>query len=88
MRITAAMLAKYGYTEGCEGCRYKRAGLADAKTHSERFRQRIAEAMGEMEEGRRVMGKQDERHESQLIDSKITDFMIPEGIYIANHCYT
>ena len=65
MRITAAMLAKYGYTEGCEGCRYKRAGLAEAKAHSEKCRQRIVEAMRETEEGRRVMEREDERHKSQ-----------------------
>ena len=79
MRITAAMLAKYGYTEGCEGCRYKRAGLAEAKAHSERCRQRIVEAMSEMEEGRRVMEREDERHKSQWLDAMVTDFIIPES---------
>ena len=61
MRITPALLQRYGYTEGCEGCRYKRAGLADGRSHSERCRTRIYEAMGESEEGKRVRERDDER---------------------------
>ena len=33
MIITAAIVTKYGYTKGCEDCRYKREGLAETKVH-------------------------------------------------------
>ena len=55
------MLLQYGYTEGCEGCRYKKAGFADGRNHSERCRARILEAMGETEVGRRALERDDER---------------------------
>ena len=45
MRITKAVLDKYGYTEGCEGCRRRAAGL-DKHDHSEICRARIWDAMG------------------------------------------
>ena len=41
MPITKRILEKYGYTEHCEGCRHKRAGLAEARNHSEECRERI-----------------------------------------------
>ena len=31
MQITGGLLSKYGYTPGCEGCRYKQAGLAESR---------------------------------------------------------
>ena len=61
MRITKALLSKYGYTEGCEGCRYKTAGLSDGRNHTERCRSRIVEAMGETVEGRRARERDDDR---------------------------
>ena len=45
MRITGVMLQKYGYTEGCDGCRYKRAGMREARSHTEVCRRRIGEVM-------------------------------------------
>ena len=45
MRIMPYMLEKYGFTEGCEGCRHKQAGLQGARDHSETCRVRIMEAI-------------------------------------------
>ena len=42
-RITHKTLEKYGYTEGCDGCTHKRAGLGETKNHSEACRARIDE---------------------------------------------
>merc|ERR1711963_1067941 len=40
------MLDKFGYTEGCEGCRHKRSGVGGGnKPHSEICRSRINEAV-------------------------------------------
>ena len=61
MRINNALLAKYGYTEGCEGCRFKSAGLNETRGHSEVCRRRIWEAMDLDEEGRRHKEAQEER---------------------------
>ena len=43
LRITKKDLDKYGYTEGCEGCRFKQAGIRDHRAHSEACRRRIAD---------------------------------------------
>ena len=51
MRITADMLAEYGYTDGCEGCRFKKAGMKGTRPHSERCRSRIMEVLSKAEEG-------------------------------------
>ena len=40
-RITHKTLDKYGYTEGCDGCVYKGAGLKEPRNHSEACRKRI-----------------------------------------------
>ena len=53
MRITPTVLAKYGYTPECEGCRYKRAGFTESRNHSEACRTRLSEAMDGDEYGRR-----------------------------------
>ena len=45
MRIMPYKLGKYGFTEGCEGCRHKQAGLQGARDHSETCRVRIMEAV-------------------------------------------
>ena len=34
-KITQEILAKYGYSDKCEGCRPKRAGLRQARPHAE-----------------------------------------------------
>ena len=61
MRITGVMLQKYGYTEGCDGCRYKRAGMREARPHTEVCRRRIEEAMMGDETDRRKKEEDDER---------------------------
>ena len=66
MRITAEMLEKYGYTEGCEGCRFKRAKLADNRAHSERCRKRIMDKMEEDEEGRRKKKMDEDRINNKM----------------------
>ena len=58
MRITGVMLQKYGYTEGC---RYKRAGMREARPHTEVCRRRIGEAMMGDETDRRKKEEDDER---------------------------
>ena len=58
-RISADMLKKHGYTEGCEGCRYQRSGMKDAsgrgRGHNERCRKRTMEEVGKNEEGQRKL---------------------------------
>ena len=61
MRITPIILLQYGYTEGCEGCRYKKAGFSDGRNHSERCMARIFEAMEKTVEGRRAFERDGER---------------------------
>ena len=61
MRITAAILEQYGFTEDCEGCRYRRAGLWESRPHSETCRSRIEQAMNQNDEGRRVLEEQRQR---------------------------
>ena len=61
MRITGVMLQKYGYTEGCDGCRYKRARMREARPHTEVCRRRIGEAKMEDETDRRKEEEEDER---------------------------
>ena len=61
MRITGVMLQKYGYTEGCDGCRYKRAGMREARPHTEVCRRKIGEAMTGDDTDRRKEEEDDER---------------------------
>lgn len=61
MRITSHLLHKYGYTEGCDGCRCRRAGLGEHRGHTEACRDRIEARMEEDEEGRQMKEQSDER---------------------------
>ena len=61
MRITGVMLQKYGYTKGCDGCRYKRAGMREARPQTKVCRRRIGEAMVGDETDRRKKEEEDER---------------------------
>ena len=75
MKITAEMLRKHGYTEGCEGCKFKETGVkVGARTHSERCRKRIMEAISQEEEGferiRRDQERMDWRKKAQEQESK------------------
>ena len=44
-RITAQTLRRYGFTEGCDGCTYARAGMGEHRGHTEECRRRIEEEM-------------------------------------------
>ena len=66
VRITPAVLAKYGYTEGCEGCRYKRAKMAGQRPHSEECRKRIMEALEDDEDGKKAKNRYEERVTNRL----------------------
>ena len=68
MKITNRMLEKYGYSQGCEGCRYKQAGLGETRNHSEVCRARILEAMDNDEDGRRKKEEEEERINRRLAE--------------------
>ncbi len=59
--MTPGVLKKYGYTEGCPGCQYKKAGLDGSKNHSEGCRERIETELAKEEAGREKLRKQAER---------------------------
>ena len=44
-RIMTDMLAAYGYSAGCAGCRHKKSGFTVARDHTDACRRRIAEAI-------------------------------------------
>ncbi len=54
-RITAQILEKYGYTDGCNGCVHKACGHEDHRPHNPQCRRRLSEAM-----------MNDERHKEQV----------------------
>ena len=60
-RITPTMLEEHGYTDGCDGCQRKRAGLRGHAAHSEVCRQRVAEALKQTAAGRAVRRREQER---------------------------
>ncbi len=57
-RMTPGVLEKYGYTEGCPGCKCKRAGLEESKNHTEGCRERIAAELAKEEVGREKLRKE------------------------------
>ncbi len=61
MRFTPGILEKFGYTEGCPGCKMKKAGLEESRNHSEGCRERIAKELAKEEEGREKLRKEAER---------------------------
>ena len=63
MRISMDMLTKYGFTEGCEGCKFKKAGMKGARGHTETCRRRIMEAVSQEEEGFERIRRDQERLE-------------------------
>ena len=63
MRITEALLQQHGYTAGCEGCRFRRAGLGETRPHTEVCRSRLEAAMARDEAGRRALEEQRQRLE-------------------------
>ena len=64
MKITESMLQKFGYTEGCEGCRAKAASMTQ-KPHGEACRKRIEQALDGDEAGRELRRKDTERGEPE-----------------------
>ena len=68
MKITGTHLEKYGYTDDCEGCKHKRAGMRDVRPHSEACRKRIEEAMEEDEEGREQKRRNEERINWKIVE--------------------
>ena len=64
MKITADVLRKHGYTESCEGCKFKETGVTTGgRTHIERSRKRIMEAISQEEQGFDKVRKDQERME-------------------------
>ena len=55
------MLNKYGYTEGCEGCRFKQAGLDNGRAHSVACRKRLVEALKGDPKAAKALEREDER---------------------------
>ena len=58
MRITETLLQQYGYTVGCEGCRFRRAGLGETRPHTEECRTRVEAALAANEAGRAALEAQ------------------------------
>ena len=67
-RITIPMLNKYGYTEECEGCRFKQAGLNNARAHSEQCRKRLSEAVAKDDVDAAILDRENERIAIRLED--------------------
>jgi len=61
LRITAKDLQKYGYTDKCEGCKFKKLGWKEHRPHSEVCRRRLREAMEGDAEGKDKVRREDER---------------------------
>ena len=68
MRITPGMFAERGYTDGCAGCRHKRAGFEGPKGHPEACRRRIRSALAESQSGRQALTREEERLDRRLAD--------------------
>ena len=78
MNISAAILRKYGFSDGCDGCRYHRTGIQDPnarKPHSEACRERIRNAMLQDDTDKEKIGKEDERINGKIAEQleKSTD---------------
>ena len=66
MKIMKWMLDKYGYTDGCEGCRLKRSGVTDQRPHTKSCRERTEQALDGDEKGRRV---------KEAVSTRFTEWM-------------
>ena len=67
------MLQKYGYTEGCEGCRAKAGGMTQ-KLHREACRKRIEQAHDWDAAGRELCRKNTERENQRIAEKMEMDF--------------
>ncbi len=61
MRFNPSLLVKFGYTEGCPGCKMKKAGMDESRNHSEGCRERIMKELAKEEEGREKIRKEAEK---------------------------
>ncbi len=68
VKITEAMLRKYGYTEGCQGCSFRRAGLSEQRAHSEACRTRIEGLLDRETEGSKNWERAKRRQDSFIAD--------------------
>ena len=87
MKITDEILRKYGHTDGCTGCKYKKAGMEN-RVHSEMCRKRIEEAMEGDEEGRR-MSQAKERENKWLAEQleKAEEEKREKSMHVLSFCY-
>ena len=65
-RITDGLLKKHGYTEGCDGCRFKKTDLGDHRGHSDKCRKMLEEEMGKDEDGKRKRSRDKMRIEYKM----------------------
>ena len=68
MRITDAMLNKYGYTENCPGCTCRKANVGEVRAHTEECRKRIEEALEGDDEGREIKRRNFERESRRMAE--------------------
>ena len=66
-KIAQRMLQKHPYTEGCEGCRAKAAGMIQTP-HGEACRKRTGQALGGDGAGRQLRRKNTERENQRIAD--------------------
>ena len=59
MRITDAILEKYGFTDGCPGCQHKREGRPGHRPHTDECRQRLYAKMQANEHDREKLKAED-----------------------------
>ena len=69
MRISPAILRKYGFTTGCEGCRYKRAGFKESRGHNEECRNRLYQRMSEDPEDKEKLNIDERRITQKMADN-------------------
>ena len=77
-RITIPMLNKYGYTEGCEGCRFKQAGLDNGRAHSVACRKRLVEALKGDSKDAKALDRENERIAIRMADEEGMPAMVEE----------
>jgi hypothetical protein len=69
MRITMETLQKYGFSEDCEGCRFKRAGMNERRGHSDKCRERIYKEMQNDEDDKQKLKTEEDRINHKLAES-------------------
>ena len=74
MMITKDMLDEYGYTEGCDACHKKRAGITHRTQHTEECRHGLRERMSTTDSGKKRLAETGERinrrMEEQIVRSE------------------